>query len=188
MLSALESYASDAGLIASSVKLGRWLEQHFGPELMRAQRLRELATEALARGPLAVMVPVGASSGVVSVEAREGDETPPTDHTLYEATGTHDAREALAAVAAMSAGARVDEGATSETPAPASSKRKKRKSAAKSAQQATTSATEEASLTDSGSRWALAEVPKPPMQSRAWMVWIAALLVFGAVVVALMVR
>lgn len=189
MLSALESYAGDAGLIASSVKLGRWLEKHFGEELMRAQRLRELATEALARGPLAVMVPLGASSSVVTVEGPNHDETPPTDHTLYEATGTHDAREALAAVAAMSAEARaVEKPSASETPAPASSKRKKGKAAAKSAKQTVAAATKDGSLTDSGSRWALAEVPKPPMRSRTWLAWVAALMFFGAAVVMMMVR
>lgn len=189
MLAALESYAADAGLMASSVKLGRWLEQHFGPELLRAQRLRELATEALARGPLAVMVPVGSSSSAVKLDPREGDETPPTDHTLYEATGTHNAREALAAMAAMTTkSADAEEAPTRETPAPASSKRKKRKAGARTTEASTTAAIEREQLSDSGSRWALAEIPKLPMRSRAWLAWVAALMFFGAAVVVMMVR
>jgi hypothetical protein len=42
--------------------------------------------------------------------------------------------------------------------------------------------------TDSGSRWALVEASKPAATRHAWLAWVAALLVFGGLVVALMVR
>jgi len=55
MLRAVEAYAAEAGLQASSIRLSRFLEQEFAADIREAQRRRELATRALAAGPVATL-------------------------------------------------------------------------------------------------------------------------------------
>jgi serine/threonine-protein kinase len=55
MLRDLESYAARSGMIASTLRLRRFLTEHFEPEVLAARARRELATLALAQGPLVVL-------------------------------------------------------------------------------------------------------------------------------------
>jgi hypothetical protein len=62
MLRDLEAYMSEAKLVASSLKLGSWLETHFGTELLGRRRMRQRAADALEKGPPVVLTPLGAPS------------------------------------------------------------------------------------------------------------------------------
>jgi len=55
MLRDLESFTARAGMVASTLKLRRFLTENFEDELARARTRRELATVAISRGPLAMM-------------------------------------------------------------------------------------------------------------------------------------
>lgn len=55
MAAALEDYAVRADLRANGRTVRRFLEQHFASSVVAARRRRELATRAMARGPLAVI-------------------------------------------------------------------------------------------------------------------------------------
>ena len=78
MLAELDGYVSRAGLQASSLKLGEWLAAEFENDVERSMRARELAVEALARGPVATLVvlaPTKAPEPAVEEDAHA--ETPP---------------------------------------------------------------------------------------------------------------
>lgn len=55
MLRDLESYVARAGLMASPIKLGDWLMDNFGEELIEQRRSRERAAKAIEAGPLATV-------------------------------------------------------------------------------------------------------------------------------------
>ncbi|MGH7285962.1 MAG: serine/threonine protein kinase [Polyangiaceae bacterium] len=54
----LEGYMMDARMIASPLKLGEWMAEHFGTELIERRRARERGAAALAKGPLVVLTPL----------------------------------------------------------------------------------------------------------------------------------
>jgi serine/threonine protein kinase len=58
MLRELEAYMSDAKLAVSPIKLGAWLEQSFGTEMVTRRRMRQRAAEALEKGPPVVLTPI----------------------------------------------------------------------------------------------------------------------------------
>jgi serine/threonine-protein kinase len=55
MLRDLERYAACANLLASPLRFGAWVREHFGAELVAARRARERALRALDLGPPAVL-------------------------------------------------------------------------------------------------------------------------------------
>lgn len=57
MLDELQRYVAKARLVASPIRLGEWLTQHFGAELVAARRARERAIKALEVGPVAQITP-----------------------------------------------------------------------------------------------------------------------------------
>ena len=57
MLDDLQRYVAKARLVASPIRLGEWLTQHFGAELVAARRARERAIKALEVGPVAQITP-----------------------------------------------------------------------------------------------------------------------------------
>jgi len=58
MLRDIERYISETKLVASSLKLGAWLESNFGTELVKQRRMRQRAADALEKGPPVVMTPL----------------------------------------------------------------------------------------------------------------------------------
>ncbi len=54
----LEGYMMDARMMASPLKLGEWMAEHFGTELIERRRARERGAAALAKGPLVVLTPL----------------------------------------------------------------------------------------------------------------------------------
>jgi serine/threonine-protein kinase len=58
MLRDLEGYAIDARSMASPLKLGEWMAEHFGAEVIEKRRARERGAAALAKGPLVVLTPI----------------------------------------------------------------------------------------------------------------------------------
>ncbi len=58
MLQDLEDYASSARMVASPLRFGDWLLEHFGGEVLPVRRARALVHKALARGPAAVIQPI----------------------------------------------------------------------------------------------------------------------------------
>jgi eukaryotic-like serine/threonine-protein kinase len=61
MLRDLEAYMSETKLVASSLKLGNWLETNFGAELVGRRRMRQRAADALEKGPPVVLTPLDAA-------------------------------------------------------------------------------------------------------------------------------
>lgn len=59
MLGALEDYAASAHLVASPLRFGAWLMDHFGQNLVSARRGRERALRALLQGPPVRLEPIG---------------------------------------------------------------------------------------------------------------------------------
>jgi serine/threonine-protein kinase len=59
MLADLEDYAAAAAMVASPIRFGEWLMENFGQETVRDRRARERVMRALARGPAAVIRPIG---------------------------------------------------------------------------------------------------------------------------------
>ncbi len=47
MLKVIEEYVADSGLLASPMRFGEWLTEHFAKEILEQRRLRELAAQAL---------------------------------------------------------------------------------------------------------------------------------------------
>jgi len=60
MLRDLEGYAIDTRQMASPLKLGEWMGEHFGVEVIARRRARERAAAAIAKGPLLVMTRIAA--------------------------------------------------------------------------------------------------------------------------------
>lgn len=59
MLQDLEDYVAAARMIASPIRFGEWLMDQFGHEVVLDRRARERVARALARGPAAVILPLG---------------------------------------------------------------------------------------------------------------------------------
>lgn len=57
MLEALQRYVAKARLVASPIRLGDWLSDHFGNDLVAQRRARERAVKALEAGPVAAVTP-----------------------------------------------------------------------------------------------------------------------------------
>jgi len=58
MLDALQRYVVAAKLLASPIRFGEWLTNHFGAELIEARRARERAVKALELGAVATVTPM----------------------------------------------------------------------------------------------------------------------------------
>lgn len=94
MLRDLEAYAARSGQMSSSLRLGAWLTESFAERIVHERRAREKAVEALAAGPVAVILPIrtatadpkGASIEGAVTERRKtdsssdggGDDLPPS--------------------------------------------------------------------------------------------------------------
>jgi eukaryotic-like serine/threonine-protein kinase len=59
----LESYVARSGLVASPLRFGEWLMQHFGAEIVERRRARERAAKAVEAGPLLELSPPSQPSG-----------------------------------------------------------------------------------------------------------------------------
>lgn len=58
MLRDLEQYAGRARMVASPLRFGEWLTDHFGKDIVDSRRGRERALRAIELGPLAVLSPI----------------------------------------------------------------------------------------------------------------------------------
>jgi serine/threonine protein kinase len=58
MLDDLQRYVARARLVASPIRLGDWLTEHFGNELVTLRRARERAAKAIEAGPVATITPI----------------------------------------------------------------------------------------------------------------------------------
>jgi eukaryotic-like serine/threonine-protein kinase len=79
MLGTLEAYALKARFVASPLRFGEWLTQHFAREVVGPRRAGERAMRALAMGPAAVISPIedvtpSTFAVVDRIEADEADE------------------------------------------------------------------------------------------------------------------
>jgi serine/threonine-protein kinase len=74
MLDDLEAYVAETRLLASPLKLGRFLTSHFADDIVCARRARERAAAALEQGPPAVVTPLAppASSAMEVPEDEPG--------------------------------------------------------------------------------------------------------------------
>jgi serine/threonine-protein kinase len=80
MLRALEDYAMRAQLVASPLRFGSWLSEHFGAEIIDPRRAGERAMRALALGPPAVLEPIEpVTPSTFTVTARAPEELPTLD-------------------------------------------------------------------------------------------------------------
>jgi serine/threonine-protein kinase len=68
LLRALEVYCADAGLVASPLRLGAWMREHFAAETLERRRSRERALRALDAGPPVVLTPIAPSVEPASAE------------------------------------------------------------------------------------------------------------------------
>jgi serine/threonine protein kinase len=68
MLGDLEEYAAQAGLVASPLRFGEWLTEHFGGDVLGTRRARHTVMRALARGPAAVIQPIAEPPGLPDYE------------------------------------------------------------------------------------------------------------------------
>jgi eukaryotic-like serine/threonine-protein kinase len=64
MLRDLEAYMSETRLVASPLKLGRWLEASFGTDIVTRRRMVQRGAEALEKGPPVVLTPMEALAPV----------------------------------------------------------------------------------------------------------------------------
>ena len=86
MLRDLEAYAAKTRMLTSSIHFGAWLTQHFGKEVLSERRGRQRAIEAIERGPVAVITPIGKRSRPANGNAVKKSEnhtpTPPTQRVV----------------------------------------------------------------------------------------------------------
>ncbi|MEO8798516.1 MAG: protein kinase [Polyangiaceae bacterium] len=62
MLRDLESFAMDARMAASPLRIGEWMEKSFSADLIDKRRARERGAAAVAKGPLVVLTPLPAAT------------------------------------------------------------------------------------------------------------------------------
>jgi serine/threonine-protein kinase len=100
MLRAIEDYAAPARLLASPLRFGAWLMDHFGHSLVAARRGRERALRALLQGPPVRIEPIGrrGADGVIVPWRAQDAEPAATDPASapVDATSRPEAREPLA--------------------------------------------------------------------------------------------
>jgi serine/threonine-protein kinase len=97
MLRDLEAYMAKARLVASPLKLGRWLEVSFGTQIVTQRRMLQRAAEALEKGPPVVITPLtlleiprrpgldhAATSGFDHAPAEPRTLRPSADHAAAE--------------------------------------------------------------------------------------------------------
>lgn len=77
MLRDLEAYVVRAGLLASPIKLGDWLMEQFGEELVEQRRARERAAKALEAGPVATLSRIESTPPEASTEIAEEPSSQP---------------------------------------------------------------------------------------------------------------
>lgn len=86
MLRDLEAYADKTRMLASPSQLGAWLAHHFGKEVLSERRARQRAIEAIERGPVAVITPIGKRARPANGNAAEKNPnhtpTPPTQRVV----------------------------------------------------------------------------------------------------------
>jgi len=58
VLADLQRYVARARLVASPIRLGDWLTEHFGNDLVTLRRARERAAKAIEAGPVATVTPI----------------------------------------------------------------------------------------------------------------------------------
>jgi serine/threonine-protein kinase len=97
MLDALQRYVGRARLVASPLRLGDWLSEHFGNELVEARRARERAVKAIELGPIASVTPVASK---VEPVAKPVSLWPPAAGPDPDATADDKGASALAAAVA----------------------------------------------------------------------------------------
>lgn len=95
MLRDLEAYVARAGLIASPIRLGDWLMEHFGEELIEQRRARERAAQALEAGPITAISVIEPAAEASVVEAPEEEAAPQSEPEPADeaASGVHSAAE-----------------------------------------------------------------------------------------------
>lgn len=76
MLRDLEEYVRSAKLSASALKLGDWMMDHFGEEIIERRRSRERAAQAILQGPAVVLKAIHTPSPAIVTQEIE-DELPP---------------------------------------------------------------------------------------------------------------
>lgn len=99
MLDALQRYVGRARLVASPLRLGDWLSEHFGNELVDARRARERAVKAIELGPIASVTPVASTAEPIP-QARPVSLWPPAAGPDPDATADDKGASALAAAVA----------------------------------------------------------------------------------------
>jgi eukaryotic-like serine/threonine-protein kinase len=71
MLRDLETYMSESKIAPSALKLGSFLEENFGTDIVKERRMRQRAAEALEKGPPVVITPlVGSEPKMSNTPAR----------------------------------------------------------------------------------------------------------------------
>jgi serine/threonine-protein kinase len=97
MLDALQRYVGKARLVASPLRLGDWLSEHFGNVLVDARRARVRAVKAIELGPIASVTPVASK---VEPVAKPVSLWPPAAGPDPDATADDKGASALAAAVA----------------------------------------------------------------------------------------
>lgn len=76
MLRDLEDYVRTSKLAANAIKLGDWMMDHFGEEIVTRRRARERAAQAITKGPAVVLTAIG-TPPPPSVRHKQKDEPAP---------------------------------------------------------------------------------------------------------------
>ncbi len=87
MLRDLESFAMDARMVASPLRIGEWMEKSFSADLIEKRRARERGAAAVAKGPLVVLTPLPAATPLM----------PPVEEVPSTASASEPASSALVA-------------------------------------------------------------------------------------------
>lgn len=86
MLRDLEVYAAKARMLANPIQFGAWLTHHFSKEVLSERRARQRAIEAIERGPVAVITPIGKrtrpANGNAAKKNGNHTPTPPTQRVV----------------------------------------------------------------------------------------------------------
>ncbi|MDI1445043.1 serine/threonine-protein kinase [Polyangium sp. 6x1] len=95
MLRDIEAYAAKTRMLTSSIQFGAWLTHHFGKELISERRARQRAIEAIERGPVAVITPIGKRARPANGNAAQKNPnhtpTPPTQRVVPRKEAVADA-------------------------------------------------------------------------------------------------
>jgi serine/threonine-protein kinase len=78
MLCDLEEYAAQNRMIASPIRFGEWLVEHFGRDVVDVRRARERVVRALALGPAATLLPISKGGSDLPPREEIEDCTPST--------------------------------------------------------------------------------------------------------------